>query len=169
MVRITAQNKMDHGYTYSLDAPTGRLPKDFHPLSPARMLQMGVFEGRYMTDCRGEFPASWFARARMVATGQPADPSLNYYKVKARQSLQTWQRNHWILAPDNRGWFQWYCRYYLGRRIPDLDRLQIARWKSFRARHLGQLRAHIAKGYKTDKERQALLQWGIDTRSILAE
>jgi hypothetical protein len=157
---------MDHGYTYRLDAPRGKLPPDFRPLPPAKILQMGVFEGKYMTDCRDEFPASWFTRAKMVSTGQPPDPSLNYYKVKARQSLSVWKKNGWILSPDNRGWFQWYCRYYMGRRIPDLDTTQIARWKSFRARHLGQLRSHIAKGYKTDKERQALLQWGIDTRRI---
>jgi len=163
---VVAHNKMDRGYTYQLDAPRGRLPPDFRPLSPARILQMGVFEGKYMTDCRDEFPASWFTRAKMVPTGHPPDPSLNYYKVKARQSLSVWKRNGWILPPDNRGWFQWYCRYYMGRRIPDLDATQIARWKSFRSRHLGQLRSHIAKGYKTDKERQALLQWGVDTSAL---
>jgi len=162
---ITAINRMDKppGYTYKRTAGVGRLPVDFRPLSPKKMLQLGVFEGKYLNDCRDEFPSSWFTHAKMVGVGESPDISMNRYKVKARQSLQEWQRKGWILAPDNRGWFQWYCRYYMGRRIPGLDDHQIARWKSFKARHVAQLEQHVKKGHRVDRARQALLQWGIET------
>ena len=167
---VVAKNRMDKGkgYRYERFEKMGTLPHGFHPLSPKEMLRRGVFEGKYMTDCQNEFPASWFKEAKMVATGAPPNISLNQYKVKARQSLSVWQQKGWILPPDNRGWFQWYCRYYSGRRIPDVDAIQIARWRSFRSRHLGQLCSHLQKGWKTDKERQALLQWGVDTNTITA-
>jgi len=159
---IKAVNRMDRGYSYRLDAPYGDLPPDFRPMSPQDILHEGVFEGKYLTDCRNEFPKEWYAGAPMVRTGNPPDISLNKYGIKARQPLKVWKENGWILGPDNRGWFQWYCRYYLGRRISDLDKKQIARWKSFKARHLGQLRYHLSKNHNVQKQKQALLQWGID-------
>ena len=121
------------------------------------MLEQGVFEGKYCNDCTGEFPKSWFQKAKI---SESADPSLNCFGIKSRQSLQVWQDNGWIIDPDPRGWFQWYCRYYLGRRIPDVDAAQIKRWKAF-ARHAGQIRANCAPGDLKcrPRQRQALLQW----------
>ena len=164
---LHAINKMDKDYRYTLSAPYGQLPNDFRPLTPMKMLQMGVFEGKYLNDCSSEFPKEWFVRARTVSSPDSSpDISLNYYKVKARQSLNVWRHNGWLYGPDNRGWFQWYCRFYLGRRIPEVDKKQIARWKSFQSRHGAQLRSHLQQGHNVQRLRQALLQWGVKLHSL---
>lgn len=157
---IKVNDKMQSGYIYALTAKTGRdFAPDFKPeLTPKEMLELGVFEGHYLTDCQNEFPKDWFLKAK-IDTEKP-NISLNYFKIKSRQSLQEWQRKGWIIGPDIRGWFQWFCRYYLGRRIAEVDRLQIARWRAFK-RH----KAQVLKNCPPDalecraRQRQALLQW----------
>lgn len=160
--RIEVEDRMQRGYGYLLEAAEGDLGRpDFRPFhTPAEMLEMGVFEGRYINDCRGEFPAAWFAAAKL--SDRP-DPSLNYFGVKSRQPLSEWRRRGWIVAPDPRGWFQWYCRYYLGRRLPGVDDWQIRRWRGF-ARHAAQVRANCEPGnpFCRPRQRQALLQWAHD-------
>ncbi len=159
---IRVNDSMQTDYVYVLDADEGR---DFDPLfqphvTPAQMLEMGVFEGKYCNDCRAEFPAAWFENARLSAT---PDPQCNYFAIKSRQPLAHWRQKGWIIDPDPRGWFQWYCRYYLGRRLPDVDHKQIKRWRGF-ARHAGQIRANCAPGdiFCRRRQRQALLQWAYD-------
>ncbi len=157
---------MQQGYRYVRTAAPGR---DFAPgfepqLTPAEMLALGVFGGKYMTDCRAEFPASWFASARL-ATG-PRDSSLNYFGVDASQPLAEWRRKGWIHPDDPRGWFQWYCRYWTGRRMDD-DARQVARWRAFR-RHAAQIRRHCEPGdpFCRPRQRQVLLQWAYDSRLL---
>lgn len=159
---ITVNDLMQTGYVYTRTALAG---KDFAPeftphLSPKEMLELGVFEGKYMNDCRDEFPDDWFKEAKLSKT---ANPDLNYFKIKSRQPLSVWQDKGWIIEPDPRGWFQWYCRYYMGRRIDGVDAKQIKRWKAF-ARHAGQIRANCEPGnlYCRPRQRQALLQWAYD-------
>ncbi|SPF75123.1 hypothetical protein ALP8811_00107 [Aliiroseovarius pelagivivens] len=159
---IHVDDRMQSGYTYVLDAPEG---EDFDPgfsphHTPAEMLAMGVFEGKYLNDCRGEFPANWFEGAKL--SDRP-DPSVNYFGIKSRQPLSVWREKGWIIGPDPRGWFQWYCRYHLGRRLPDTDAAQIKRWRAF-ARHAGQIRANCYPGdiFCRPRQRQALLQWAYD-------
>ncbi len=156
---IEVNDKMQAGYTYET---TARCGKDFDPkfkpeLSPKQMLEMGVFEGKYLNDCKGEFPESWFKNARLSPF---ANEKINMFSVKSRQSLAHWRAKNWIIAPDPRGWFQWYCRYYLGRRIPEVDAIQIKRWRAF-ARHKAQVKKNcLPHDYKCrHKQRQALLQW----------
>lgn len=143
--------------------------KNFDPefvpmLSPKEMLALGVFDGVYMRDCAKEFPKDWFVRAKF-ATGKP-DPKINYFGIHASQPLSVWQAKGWIHPDDPRGWFQWYCRYYMGRRHTD-DARQIKRWKAF-ARHVGQIRANCRPGDMTcrPKQRQALLHWAYDSRRM---
>ena len=159
---VRVNDRMQSGYSYKLVAVVGRgFPLDFKPaLSPAEMLKLGVFEGKYLNDCRDEFPAAWFNGARL--SDEP-DPSINCFGVKSRQPLSVWRQKGWIIEPDPRGWFQWYCRYYLGRRIAGVDDKQIARWKSF-ARHAGQIRANCDPHDLScrPRQRQALLQWAYD-------
>ncbi|MFZ3360607.1 MAG: hypothetical protein WA177_17790, partial [Xanthobacteraceae bacterium] len=121
---------MQRGYRYALTASTGRsFDPEFRPeLTPAQMLRLGVFAGKYMTDCRKEFPRSWFVHAKLA--GKKRDCALNYFGVDASQPLSVWRRNGWIYRDDPRGWFQWYCRYYMGRRIAAEDARQIKRWKA---------------------------------------
>ena len=128
------------------------------------MLELGVFGGLYMTDCRDEFPLEWFQNAKL--SPKKKDPSLNFFGVDASQSLCVWRGKGWIHEQDPRGWFQWYCRYYLGRRSVDDDR-QIGRWRAMR-RHLAQIRKHCEPFDFScrPKQRQALLHWAYDTRNL---
>lgn len=160
---IEVYDKMQSGYVYEYTAPPGEdFAEGFRPeLTPKEMLKLGVFEGHYMTDCRDEFPDDWFNEAQL-SPEQP-DVGCNYFKVKSRQPLAVWQQKGWIYPPDPRGWFQWYCRYYMGRRIPKLDEIQIKRWRAFR-RHKAQLEQNcLMMDFSCrPRQRQALLQWAYD-------
>ena len=138
--KVVVNDKMQRGYVYYRTEPVGRnFAPQFRPeLTPKQMLRLGAFGGKYMTDCRAEFPASWFARAKLSPTRH--DPRLNFFGVNASQPLAVWRRNGWIHRQDPRGWFQWYCRYYMGRRSAD-DARQIRRWRAI-ARHVAQIKKH---------------------------
>ncbi|WP_286808682.1 hypothetical protein [Acetobacterium sp. MES1] len=129
MKKIIISDTMQKGSYYLSEAMGANFDPDFKPeLSPKELLALGLFGGKYMTDCRSEFPEDWFDHAKLSPTRK--DISLNYYQVDASQPLKVWQANGWINPIDPRGWFQWYCRYYYGRRVPDEDRRQIKRWKA---------------------------------------
>ncbi len=177
------------GYSYVLDENPGDLAEGFDPdLSPGEMLMLGVFEGKYLNDCVAEFPAEWFVGALEMGRLSPEGPDpdrCNLFRIKSRQPLGIWRENGWapspsrglkkganhyhgVLAdpdqnPDERGWFQWYCRYWMGRRLGQIDAIQIGRWRAFR-RHAGAIRANCRRGDLTcrPRERQALLQWAYD-------
>lgn len=165
-LRVEVYDRMQQGYVYQRTEPVGR---NFHPafrpeLTPREMLELGVFGGKYLTDCSDEFPAAWFKRAKLCP--QRHDPRLNYFGVLASQPLSVWEAKGWIYHEDPRGWFQWYCRYYLGRRCPD-DERQIGRWRAF-GRHAAQVRKHCRPGDAQcrPRQRQALLQWAYDSRRM---
>ncbi len=164
---VIVSDKMQRGYRYERTAPCGRgFDPDFKPqLTPAEMLRLGVFCGKYLTDCRTEFPKSWFVRAKL-ALGR-RDCALNYFGVDASQPLSEWRRKGWLHRDDPRGWFQWYCRYYSGRRMPDEDGRQIGRWKAI-GRHVRQLQKNCEPGDLAcrKRQRQALLHWAYDSRKI---
>jgi len=164
---VVVRDKMQRNYRYALTAPIGRkFDPDFRPeLTPAEMLRLGVFAGKYMTDCGKEFPRTWFRRAKLAKKHR--DVSLNYFGVDASQPLSVWRKKGWIYRDDPRGWFQWYCRYFMGRRLPDEDRRQIGRWKAIR-RHVRQLQRHCEPGDPAcrPRQRQALLHWAYDSRKI---
>lgn len=164
---ILVDDKMQKNFHYSLTEPVGR---NFHPdfkpeLTPKQMLALGVFGGKYMTDCQREFPASWFTRAKLCLDRH--DPKLNYFGVNASQPLSVWRGKGWIHNDDPRGWFQWYCRYYMGRRLPGEDERQIKRWKAIQ-RHISQIRKNCGKGACVcrPKQRQAILHWAYDSRKL---
>jgi len=164
--RVVVHDKMQRGSVYYRTEPIGRhFAAGFAPeLTPKQMLQLGVFGGKYMTDCRNEFPANWFARAKLCP--ERHDPRLNCFGVNASQPLSAWRRNGWIHPQDPRGWFQWYCRYYMCRRTKD-DARQIRRWRAI-ARHLSQIRKHCEKGDLEcrRRQRQAVLHWAYDSRRV---
>lgn len=164
---VVVHDIMQHGYTYEcIEDPATHFDPMFRPeLTPKEMLSLGVFGGKYMTDCRDEFPSEWYANAKLNHIEH--DPECNFFKVNASLSLQEWQRRRWIYRDDPRGWFQWYCRYYMGRRLPEEDERQIGRWNAMK-RHLAQVNKNCVSGdYDCRRvQRQALLHWAYDSRKI---
>ena len=164
--KVVVDDRMQQGYVYWRTEPVGgNFAAGFTPdLTPRQMLTLGVFGGKYMTDCREEFPKAWFARATLCA--ERHDPRLNCFGVNASQSLAAWRRSGWIHTQDPRGWFQWYCRYYMGRRSAD-DARQIRRWRAI-SRHVAAIRKHCEPGDREcrRRQRQAVLHWAYDSRAI---
>lgn len=164
---VYVNDTMQKNYSYECIKPHGsHFDPEFKPqLTPQEMLEMGVFGGKYMTDCQDEFPASWFKKAKM--SPQKRDPAINFFGVNASQPLSVWIKKGWIYKDDPRGWFQWYCRYFIGRRIPKEDERQIKRWKAMR-RHIMQITKKCRPGDFScnTKQRQALLHWAYDSRKF---
>jgi len=164
---VVVNDKMQKNYSYTLSEPIGKNfdPKFKPELSPKQMLELGVFGGKYMTDCRKEFPKDWFTKAKLCPTEH--DASLNFFKINASQPLSVWRKKGWIYKEDPRGWFQWYCRYYMGRRIANEDERQIKRWMAIK-RHIAQIIKNCKKkdlNCRT-KQRQAILHWAYDSRKL---
>jgi len=160
-------DKMQKRFVYYRTEPIGKnFDPEFTPgLTPQQMLRLGVFGGKYMTDCQKEFPVSWFTHAKF--SPKRYNPRLNFFGVHASKSLSYWREKGWIHPDDPRGWFQWYCRYYMGRRMEAEDRRQIKRWIAIK-RHIGQLQKHCVSGDWNcrRKQRQALLHWAYDSRKF---
>jgi len=173
MRKIRVKDRMQTNYSYELKEPVGKnFDKEFKPdLTPKEMLEKGVFGGLYLADCQDEFPKEWFKGVKMVykdvSSEKNHDPQLNFFKINASQPLSVWREKGWLYKDDPRGWFQWYCRYYMGRRIPEEDKRQIKRWKAIR-RHVSQLRKNCKPKDLScrSKQRQSLLHWAYDSTKI---
>ena len=170
-VTIVVNDRMQSNYEYVITAKYG---KDFDPgftphLTPQEMLDLGVFEGKYLNDCKDELPEEWYKSATKKGKLSPQKPdsTLNAFGIKSRLSLQEWRKRGWIPITkgdkDVRGWFQWYCRYFIGRRDPNVDTVQIKRWRSYK-RHVGQIVKNCKPGdiKCRPRQRQGLLQWAYD-------
>jgi len=163
---VIVNDSMQKGYVYECTEAAGKhFDHGFQPqLTPKKLLSMGVFGGKYMTDCRLEFPTEWFESAKLSPGYH--DAKLNFFQIKASKPLSYWREKGWIHEDDPRGWFQWYCRYYMGRRHED-DQRQIRRWKGM-TRHIAQVRRNCIKGdlLCRPRQRQALLHWAYDSRDF---
>ena len=163
---VVVRDKMQADYRYELSEPEGQnFDPEFRPeLTPPELLRLGVFGGKYMTDCTDEFPSAWFFSTKLSPDRR--DPALNLFGVDASQPLSVWRAKGWLHRDDPRGWFQWYCRYYRGRRMDD-DPRQIKRWRAMR-RHVRQIERNCATGdlFCHRRQRQALLHWAYDSRLI---
>jgi hypothetical protein len=134
---IQVSDKMQKGYSYVLkEEPGTNFDPEFKPFStPAEILALGAFGGKYMNDCLLEFPAEWFWNAGLLGKLSPQGENirLNYFQIDSRLPLSYWKKSGWVPGgkqltgsrsvlsdaqrnPDIRGWFQWYCRYWMGRR-----------------------------------------------------
>ena len=166
-VTVHVQSKLQKSYTYIRTEPVGKnFAGDFRPmLTPQEMLELGIFGGWYFEERTDEFPKNWWAKAKLSPTGKPLK-SLNYFGVLASQSRAIWQSKGWIHPDDPHGWFEWYFRYYLGRRHKD-DSRQIKRWNAMR-RHISQIKNNCYSHDMTcrPRQRQALLHRAYDTRAL---
>ena len=132
--------------------------KIFKPeISPKKMLELGVFGGSYFGSKIKEYPKTWIQKAKL---SKNFDVNLNRFKVKSGLSREHWLEKGWIFKEDSLGWFQWYCRFSMGRRIPHIDEIQIKRWKNFK-RHVIAINKNCEEGDLNcrRKQRQAILQW----------
>lgn len=166
VVKVNEEYQKD--YSYELTENMGEnFDDEFKPdLTPKEMLQLGIFGGDYFVETPNEFPKDWFQGVK-YSDGKQADKNLNYFKINASQPLKVWQEKDWIYFEDPKGWFLWYCRYFLGRRIDNEDERQIKRWKNIR-RHVAQVKKNCKVGDETcrPRQRQALLHWAYDSRKI---
>ena len=121
------------------------------------MLEMGVFGGSYFGRKINEYPKAWFKKAKL---SKNFDAEKNRFKVKAGLTRKEWLKKRWIFKEDPLGWFQWYCRFQNGRRIPHIDEIQIKRWKAFK-RHVTAIKKNCEQGdiHCRRRQRQAILQW----------
>lgn len=168
-IRVFVNDRMQKKYSYVLTEPMGRnFDSRLKPdLTPKQMLAIGVFGGVYMRDCTREFPKDWFTKARFQKKGiYTHDPKINFFGVNASQPLSVWKAKGWIHPQDPRGWFQWYCRYYMGRRTDD-DERQIKRWLAM-SRHIMQIKNNCRAGdiFCRPRQRQAILHWAYDARKM---
>lgn len=152
---------MQTNYSYELTMSRGIMPRGFNPcFTPGDMLRLGVFDGKYMTDCANEYPESMFAQARFSI--KKPDPKINAFKKHSGLPLKYWIEQNWINPQDPRGWFEWYCRFWLGRISPD-DNRQMERQQKFASRHSALL---YSKGFgdpaRFQARRQSLLHWSCD-------
>ncbi len=165
---ISVNEEYQSNYSYELsEKPGTNFRSDFHPdLSPPEMLALGIFGGDYFSQPPQEFPQEWFKGVQFSHINT-SDKNLNYFGVNASQPLRVWEQNGWIYPEDPKGWFLWYCRYYLGRRIDTEDDRQIGRWKNMK-RHITQLQNNCDVGDETcrPRQRQALLHWAYDSRKM---
>jgi hypothetical protein len=167
--KVVVNNDFQKNYVYYLTEEEGKsFAEDFKPdLKPWEMLKLGVFGGHYMEpEAWKEFPREWLEGVKLSSSGEK-EKQLNFFKVRASQSLEVWQEKGWIYENDPYGWFQWYCRYWMGRRLSEEDERQIRRWKAIR-RHATQVRKNCRKGDLgcRPRQRQALLHWAYDSRKI---
>jgi hypothetical protein len=172
-LKLSVNDDMQKNYEYVLSEDYATnidvIMKD--AISPIDMLVMGVFSGKYLNDCQDEFPDEWFEKSKMSRITKDShndtteyDKTHNFFGIRSRLSLSEWRQRNWIIEPDIRGWFQWWCRYYIGRRIPEVDKVQIKRWNSYK-RHAFQVVKNARKENRQGdptfraKQRQSLLQW----------
>lgn len=160
---------------------------NFRPnLTPAECIRKGIFGGCYFNPRGGkagifasevaidhsEFPAAWFAGiSQELYISRRYNVPTNAYKVKSGFGQKEWESKGWMHVQDPRGWFQWYCRFFCGRRSAD-DARQIGRWcacASPRGRWRNQLCGAVARGSGRWNDlnvspviRQTLLHWGYE-------
>jgi hypothetical protein len=161
--------------------------KAFKPnRSPKKVFKGGAFGGTYFRPIYSSVTGKSYKSGNVIRefkdwfegmdiekmiTSEKYDKKVNKYEVKCGSSLESWEESGWIVEQDPYGWFQWYCRYYKGRRTSD-DERQIKRWLAlagpngrFRRRLMNEI---IKKKKKYDDHsvspviRQVLLHWGYE-------
>jgi hypothetical protein len=165
-------NLQEYSYTCVEPVGTNFDPAFKPPLTPKQMFELGVFGGNYFEGFHDEYPKEWFKKAKLSKLPRTAgyegwyDKNCNYFRIKASQSRDEWIRKGWMHKDDPRGWFQWYCRYYLGRRHED-DARQIDRWVKM-TRHIRWLQnaCEVGNIHCRPRQRQVLLHWAYDSRKL---
>jgi hypothetical protein len=143
--------------TFHFNSDSSFLPNK----SPEELLREGSFGGTYfrplysghlgitIEDDWQQLPQSWIDGLDVdrYLTSSDYDAAVNKYGVPCGQTIEQWEANGWINHTyDVRGWFQWYCRFFQGRRCPD-DERQISRWRKFAGEGTGRWRTSLLKKY----------------------
>lgn len=139
-------------------------PLEFGPsYTPSEMLDKGIMMDSYYF-AASKVPAKYKRHPKALKRGDKKDPKKNHFGVSSREKLWQWKKRNKIFT-DKCGWIEWYFLYHSGRRLGDEDQKQIKRWRSFVARHQGQITksGQIKDLTKRTKQRQGLLQWGWDS------
>ena len=147
--------------------------------TPIEVITEGAFRGTYFRDIYSGINGKWYKTSwkefdqlkdidQKCYCSSYYDASFNKYNVKCGTSLRSWENKGWINEINPYGWFQWYFRYWLGRRSGD-DERQINRRKKTVSRFRVKLVKMIKDaGGKFDeysisrKIRQILLHWGYE-------
>lgn len=143
---------------------------DFTPsYTPMELLDMGVMMDSYYF-AASKVASKYKKHPKALKRGDKKDASRNYYGVASREKLWQWKKRNAIFT-DKCGWLEWFFLYFEGRRLGDEDTKQIKRWKSFVARHQGQIvKAGVTKDEtKRVKQRQGLLQWAWDSTTAFTD
>ena len=146
---------------------------------PVEIIREDAFGGTYFRDIYSGVTGEWYKKLwkkfdqlkdidQKFYCSDYYDRSINRYSVKCRTSLRFWENKGCINETDPYSWFQWYFRYWLGRRLKD-NKKQIDRWKGIVSRFRGKLVEMIKDaGSKFDdysispKIRKILLHWGYE-------
>lgn len=141
-------------------------------VTPREMLKQGIFGHSYfgveilqgdmyydeLFQSFGDIDTSLYLSSKYHAKG-------NKFKIKSGKDYQFWKDNNWMHEDDPYGWFEWYCKYYIGRRHSD-DQRQIQRWLDFcgpngrwRQRIYGMIDA-TGNWDVSPRIQQSLLHWG---------
>jgi hypothetical protein len=93
-----------------------------------RPIHSSVTGRSYTDEAWKELPQEWLKglNIKKVVASPTYDINVNKYHEKCGQDLEAWESSGWITEVDPYGWFQWYCRFYQGRRCSD-DARQIGR------------------------------------------
>jgi len=175
---------------------TNKLLKDFHPnRTPQEVLEAGSFGGTYFRPIGSSVTNVYYKSYEVIQdtlspewiqnldvnrmlTSTTYRNAVNKYGVKCGGSLGMWESSGWIADCDPYGWFQWYCRFYQGRRSSD-DQRQISRWNKsagVKGRFRSQLCNKILAAQTTAEDRkispvirQTLLHWGLEITPMILE
>lgn len=144
-------------------------------LSPREIIERGAFGGSYFgidigmeeEDYSTLFESLFKDLDKELYLSSKYTPKRNKFKIRSGMGYGYWRDMGWMREQDPRGWFQWYCNYYLGRRSVD-DNRQIKRWNDFCGKE-GRWRNNIySKIYETGnwntspRVQQSLLHWGYE-------
>jgi hypothetical protein len=150
----------------------------FYPnLTPRQVIEAGAFGGCYFgypIDERVDYDYDTLFKYHFegldeeLYLGRDYKPKSNKWKIRSGKDYRFWKDMGWMHKDDPYGWFEWWCKYDMGRRHED-DKRQISRWQAFCGNE-GRWRNNIYRQVQKSGEdwtvspriQQSLLHWGYE-------